>query len=621
MMKRRKQLVISIWVIAFMWVLLVTTQGCQKFAVGNAFLNKPPGEDVTIDTVFSNPKYAKQILTYAYETLPSGNGDNKIPYDGDLVGDNDPLASLTDIDESYNNNNGGAATLYYNGSLTATKANQHPNRMIFDFTGSGAWTGIRYAYLFLENVNKVPGMNEKTKKRLKAEARMIIALHYSDLFRNYGGMMWVGHAYKPNENFHNPRMTAKATLDSTIALINKAIPNLPFVLKDPGTEQGRFTKAGAMGLKCRDYLFAASPLFNSDKPYLEGKASDKKLTWFGGYDPNLWKKAVKACGDLITKNQQEGMPYQLSEPANHSLKDERKAFRHGYYDRNSPEILISIQKLYQGSRGANGMPFSKVSEGVGNTTDNYVKMFPMADGTPIDQAGSGYDPTHPYTNRDQRLYETVLVNGVPYLGQSDGAELWIGGRQHQSKRFRKTRTGYREFKFALQLNQSRFHPLQWPYLRLPEIYLSYAEALNEVNGGPTSEAYKYVNKIRNRVGLKDLPTGLSKEEFRKKVIRERALELGYEKTRWYDMVRWKIKDVFTKPLYGMYICKKSTPAAAEGECKDLGYGHHESDKFIYTRFKIRSRYWQKNFSPKWYLSPFPHDEVNKGYGLIQNPGW
>src|SRR5699024_3236587 len=121
-----------------------------------------------------------------------------------------------------------------------------------------------------------------------------------------------------------------------------------------------------------------------------------------------------------------------------------------------------------------------------------------------------------------------------------------------------------------------------------EIYLSYAEALNEVNNGPTPEAFKYVNKVRNRVGLKDLQEIMdnpnSKEEFRKKVIRERVLEFGREEVRWYDLARWKMKDAFTKTLYGMNICKKGETDA--GTCQDNGVGYTESSDYIYARFKL-----------------------------------
>jgi hypothetical protein len=141
-------------------------------------------------------------------------------------------------------------------------------------------------------------------------------------------------------------------------------------------------------------------------------------------------------------------------------------------------------------------------------------------------------------------------------------------------------------------------------LRLAEIYLSYAEAANEVNNGPTAEAYRCVNIVRNRVGLGDLPTGLSKEEFREIILNERACEFGYEEVRWYDIIRWKREDIFKKDIKGLNI-----------------YRDPNTGQKTYVEFNKPTRYWQNNFSPKWYLSAFATNELDKGYGLIQNPGW
>lgn len=611
MTQYKKRPALNGWKAPLFIALIAVIQGCNGLNLGNAFLAEPPEVDVTKDTVFNHAKYAKQFLYYTYETLYSGIGQDCC-FDVSQLGDHSLLASLTDINQDQNINNGAPSVYYYTGSYSAQVEAQDPTSMKFNFESDGAWRGIRNSYIFLENVDRVPDMSVQEKKRLKAEARMIIAYHYIRFFRNYGGMIWVDHAYSATEDFHLPRMTARATLDSTLALINMAIPDLPFTLPNPEKWAGRFTQAGAMALKIRLLLFAASPLFNSNQPYLTGEASSKKLTWYGGYDPSLWQKAVEACKDFLQKNQQEGYPYHLVNTG-HPQED----FRSGYLYRRSPELLVQVQKDYKGERGANGYPTSLINEGVGTTTDNYVKMFPMADGTPIDQPGSGYDPTHPYANRDPRLYETVLTNGAPYQGRT--AEIWVGGREHKTINYLTTRTGYRVFKFILDGRSSKGLHQMWPALRLSEIYLSYAEALDQVNGGPTPEAYKYVNMVRNRAGLDDLPTGMNKEQFRKAVVLERVLELGYEEVRWWDLIRWKMKDNFTKTLYGMRIWKKGTPEAVNA--KDLGYGYHESDQYIYVRYKIPDRYWKVNFSPKWYLSAFPQDEINKGYGLIQNPGW
>ncbi len=573
--------------------LLVSTQGCDSFGgFGNDFLEKPPSVDVTADTIFTSALYAQRFLWGAYETLPYN-----LPMEwSDRYNQMgmDQLESLTDLNQSYLSW-AGVMQLYYSGQYSAGNDNGD-NRTKYSFYNSGAWDGIRRAHIFIANIDRVPDMDQAMKERLKAEAKMIKAVHYTDLFRHYGGMIWINHAYGPNEDFTAPRMTARATMDSIVALIDEAIPNLPFELANPNTESGRFTQAGAMGLKARVLLFGASPLFNDDAPYLEGEAADEKMVWFGGYDASLWQDVADAAKALIDRT--EGSSYHLKDTGN-----PRQDFQDAYYDRDSPELLISTRYKYKagGKWEWNNYYLQAVDYGIGNPTDNYVTWFPMADGTPISDPNSGYDPQHPYANRDPRLYETVLVNDDVYQGRQ--SELWIGGRDRRTQNGGSTASGYRMRKFILDVTSAEGSVIQWPYLRLPEIYLTYAEALNEINGGPTAEAYRFVNRVRNRVDLNDLPTGLSQAEFREAVLRERALEFGYEQVRWFDLIRWKMDEDFTKTLYGMNIWKE------------------DDGSLRFERFALPDRYWKNNWSPKWYLSALPPDEINKGYGLVQNPGW
>lgn len=138
---------------------------------------------------------------------------------------------------------------------------------------------------------------------------------------------------------------------------------------------------------------------------------------------------------------------------------------------------------------------------------------------------------------------------------------------------------------------------QWPYLRLPEIYLSYAEALNEV--GRTSDAYQYVNYVRARVRLPGLKSGLTQDEMRKEILDERAREFGVEEVRYYDMIRWKQAKDFRKILHGIRIRRG------------------DNSTYSYEKFSIKKRFIQDGedgtifFTPKWYLSPFPFVEMNK----------
>ena len=577
-------------------IITLFSTGCKKFEVGNSFLEKAPSSDVTIDTIFSSLQYAQRELWGAYQTLPYG-----LNLDWSAKGNKlgmDINEGLSDLNQSYLSW-GGIMQLYYSGVYDAGIENSSSNTK-YSYTTEDSWLGIRKCWTFIENVDRVPDADAQTKKELKAEARMVMAVHYCDMYRNFGGIPWVNHAYAPTDNTNLPRLTSRATMDSIVALIDKAIPDLNWTIDDLGNWDGRFTQAAAMGLKARVLLFGASPLFNNSTPYLDGAAAQQKLVWNGSYDATLWQKAADAAKALIDKVNSQG-GYQLVKTGK-----PRQDFQDGYYKRGNGEVLISTRVRYKSPGYWDASYYfyqSAGGYGCVNPTQNYVDMFGMANGLPITDAASGYNPNDPYKNRDPRLYETIQTNGDYYQGRT--VELWIGGRERPSATGTAAHSGYGPRKFYLEGNASTSiqSVVQWPYLRLPEIYLTFAEATNEVNNGPTADAYHYVNLVRNRVGLGDLPAGLTKDQFRKAVLNERACEFGFEEVRWFDLIRWKMSDDFTKTLHGMDITKQT------------------NGQFTYVLTDLPVRFWKTTWSPKWYLSAFPSNEINKAYGLIQNPGW
>lgn len=252
-------------------------------------------------------------------------------------------------------------------------------------------------------------------------------------------------------------------------------------------------------------------------------------------------------------------------------------------------------------------------------TQELVDMFPMIDGLPITESKL-YDPKHPYEQRDPRLYETVVVNGDKYYGGI--AEIYVGGKHYQDFEgsYGAFMSGYRPRKFILDGGGGPLFEwpaeisgkvVQWPYLRLPELYLGYAEAICQTNGD-MALAYECVNKLRDRVNIGHLKAGLNKKDFLETLMNERVCEFAYEEVRWFDMIRYKRVDIFQKTPHRVVITKD--PETSEF-------------KYEYKLFKPAEngelRQWANpgKFSPKWYLSAFPSNEINKSYGLIQNPGW
>jgi hypothetical protein len=596
---------------------LAIFSSCEKVDFGDAALDEPPTVSVTLDTVFSKIEYAEHFLWQAYASLPHGiPGGNK---GGGLNGEYneanmqmiwDNLASITDIAHSYMTW-GGCARFYYPGNYSAVTENHGGNGWNgafgtkYNLYASYGWRAIRHSHIFIENINKVPDATQEYKDQLIAEAKIIIAVHYSEMFRHYGGMSWVNHAYTVDEDTELPRSTARQTLDSIVGLCNEATADLPWEITDPNWD-GRFTKASAMGLKARILLFGASPLFNDDVPYHPGQAATEELVWYGAKDPTLWQDAADAAVELINGAESHG--YALYDKSTGSgVEKYREDFRRAYYDRGNGEILISTRVTFRLASAIGGKT-KDVYFGMNNTpwgtsgpTNNYVEMFGMANGLAITDPASGYNPDFPerYLNRDPRLYETVVVQGDMYKNApADLTNATIMGHANYAK------TGYAMRKFWLDRNSatSLGSIVQYPFLRLAEIYLTAAEALNEANGGPTADAYRYVNIVRARVGLAGLAAGLSQVDFREAVLEERAKELGFEQVRWFDLVRWKREDRFTSPYTKLELTKTNSVVTAE-------------------EVNTPSRYLQNNFSSKWYLSAFPTDEINKGYGLIQNPGW
>lgn len=635
---------------ATMLALATTSTSCvDGVQFGDSFLDKAPGSDVTQDTVFNNAEYTRHFLWNTYSKLYYG-----LPYywDGGVAVkmNTGVFEALSDCWHSHNSWDEVNRQFYSGGYVPG-------NNGKFNFRGENVWQAVRAAYIFIENVDRVPGMETSEKERLKAEAECIIASRYFDMFRHYGGLPIVRKAYAGTEGIYElPRATVRETVHFMDSLLDDAAPKLPWVLDeaDRSNWDGRFTRAAAMALKCKILLFEASPLFNSDTPYCttgSQEANEKHHAWIGRYDQELWTECLKACQDFFDAVQSNGF-YALVQAEGKTPGQYRAAFRKAYDERGTTEMLISTRVRYKETFEWNYKFVSEWNNFGGYTpTEEFVEKFAWKDGRPFDYdqlAKQGNQDTM-FVNpdkdweltRDPRLYETIIVNNVPVHLADNGnmsgrrTETWINGRDAGNgpdTEAGQYATGFANNKFYMNRDDARGRTTLWPYLRLSELYLIYAEALAQ--NGHFDEAVEQVNKVRARVGMRGLRECQPNRNFNDKnmlieaIMDERACELGFEETRFFDMIRYRRADLFGQQLHGLKIHRQKDEINYDFSYSDKqpgqdGYEATQPRHFTYTKFPLNNiaRVWWKEFDPKWYLSAFPPTEINKGYGLTQNPGW
>ena len=586
---------------------------CESLKLGDEGLSKAPETSgATIDTLFATLKDADKVLAQAYWFLPYG-----IVSDFDNRMGNDQLEALTDhyISNKVTDSDG-PNLLYYTGGLSASTSMR--KYMTYNFGGTSDdrdYYAIRYGWLFLENADRIPNASAAAIACKKAEAKMCIALAYSNMLRFVGGVPLIDHAVRADETMEYPRATFAETVDFIVKLCDEAAPDLPWYTST--TDDGRFTRAAALGLKLRVLCFAASPTFNSATPW---RSDANEYHCYTNYDANRWKRAKDAADEFMTQLINNGyyQMIQATPDANGNItpRQYRLAYRKGYFNRGTTECIISIRKSNSTSYHDSMI---KDAGNYGNgCTLNYVNKFGWADGSEFPEDFDWENPNRePFfkvdpagtlvvsgvtlsETRDPRLYENVAVPG----------DIWRDGtvgRAYDNHRYRQANCpGFLQMKYILQQSTDRNTPPHFCNMRLPEVLLSAAEAYNEYEG-PSEKAIGWVNAVRARVGLKPLEEGLTKEQFRKAIQRERDCEFGFEEVRWFDMVRWGLTEAFTTPLSAL----SST-------------GNKDSEATSFT-FKVRAsfpaRSWWTNWDTKWYLSPIPTVEINKGYGMTQNPGW
>ena len=647
----------------------ILTACVDEINVGNAFLEKSPGVDVNIDTVFSKAEYARNFLWSAYGqlycTYTSGNMMNGAPID-----------VLSDSYQCYVGW-GGPIQSYYPGGLTENAQDTEDGNFQGKFsysTKSGLdsdaggrvsiYETVRKCWQLIENIERVPDMSETEKSRLRGEAYTIMASRYYDAFRNFGGLCLVKKAFGVGEDFSDGRSSAWQTVEFIDSLIQCAINEPGYIWNVPdadiGQWSGRLTRASARALRAKVWMFAASPLFNNSEPYLTYSQrptglEDEKHVWFGKEDPTLWSRCLQYCNDFFDDNAANGNYYQLVQPTSQDEAGYRMAYRRGYRYRNNesrhekifdahPTLTLSDGGWGWGWRG---FALDCLRQGGAVPTNELMECFGMQDGrnfpySDIYGAGKNPDGIDMFADRDPRLYETIVVPqkslpaGFDYAGMTY-MDSWVGGFLEKNSNVTNkddVASGYCKFKWLLDYyGGSRYDDeyIGVAYIRLAEVYLIRAEARAET--GDLAGALDDLHVVRSRVGLgrlEQMNPGLSltsnKENLINEILRERNCEIGAEcGDRTYDMIRRKRQDLFTKPLHEIRIYRLDAAGNRLTEGDQQYQAGEPWPKFEYEKPEIvvgHRRWWDPGYwTNKWYLDPVSRIEIQKGYGLTQNPGW
>ena len=603
------------------YILLLIVSSVLFFSC-DSFLDQAPTSEEDKEYIFEDYIRAQRYLDLLYYYMPARwTGDGKF---GDYYGF---LESATDMSE-YSAASGATNRGFNVGNWRhASVASEVTTKW------SASYKQIRRCWVTLENLDKFNNHPEGRKEIMTGEAYFFLAFYYNELLFRYGGVPIVTKALTLEDDLKIPRASYEETLDFIIENIDKAYELLPW--KWTGDDVGRVSRAWCLALKSRVLLYAASPLNNPTN------------------DKAKWQAAAEASRELIDYCKSSGH-HQLS-------TDWQNIFMRGYANQKNEIIVYKTtgnptitfnSKLINGQQATPGTEFW--GSGCNTPTQNFVDRFEVIK---FDEEGNAVgtekfdwnNPVHVaniYKNRDPRFYYTVLYNGRFWIKREIG--VWRDGTNYgpdiDPKNQNFSRTGYylRKFWprscFDKQNEGGAF--LSSFYIRLGEIYLNYAEAMNEAFGPYTDglnkdeqfTAVDAINELRARLicpensaiggesdpfwyvkeereenpdfpvlanGMPPYPTNLSQADARERIRNERVVELCFEDHYFYDILRWKEGSKYIGgTIYGVDVVKTG-------------------ETYTYTKKEVEQRQFDES---RMYKYPIPKDDVFS-LGIEQNPGW
>jgi len=627
---------------------IIILSSCKKF------LDVVPDDVATLDYAFRDRVRAEHYLFTCYSYMPRfGSGD-----DPALAGDeiwSNPTRSSNFPDRGFD--------LMYNGNNVS-----NPILNYWDGANGGQplWKGIRDCNIFLENVGKVKDLEEYDRKRWVAEVKFLKAYYHFYLLQLYGPIP-IDSVNLPVNATPEEVMVYREPVDKVInyivKLLDEAVPDLPLILDNRVAELGRITQPIALSVKAKVLVTAASPLFNGNHDYASMTGEEGIPLFNQTEDKTKWDKALEACQVAIDACHSAGITlYHFQNPSLHLSDSTEQVLQVSQIvtDPWNQETIWGWSGYWTNPSGSHNInsffteeftiapldPSHRTFSGCGTwaPTMKTAEMYYSNNGVPIEEDKT-YDYNHRYDiatvpvedkyfmqpgyqtaklhlNREPRFYGNIGVDGGWWygLGRFNDNQQWpiqsklnqLSGRQG-TERYSSTSFYIKKlYNYQSVYSATTYINKQWdfPIFRLADLYLLYAEALNETLDVPTEDVYKYVDMIRERAGLKSVAESwsaysiypgkyLTKAGMRDIIHRERNIELSFEGHHFWDMRRWKeaLKN-FSQPVKGWNI-EGETPAD------------------FYQPKVIRLI----NYNPRDIFWPISQSDLSVNSHLVQNPGW
>jgi len=638
-MKRMKNKYAQVKLMLFTCGVLLMASSCKKY------LDIVPDNIATIDQAFDLRASAQKYLFTCYSYLPnanSGAGNNNHTFLGSRE-----ICTINPILDAGSQPIQNMA--YGLQSSSAPVANYWDGEL----GGTPLFGGIRDCNIFLQNIERVPDITIDEKAQWIAEVKFLKAYYHFFLLRMYGPIPVIRKNIEVSADVDAVKVKREpvdTVVNYVVQLLDEAVADLPHQPGNQLEELGRATKTMALAVKAQTLVMAASPLFNGNADYANFKGKDGQQLFPTSYDAAKWQKAADACKTAIDMAKSAGnqlyyfyKPFDIPyiSPATQTCMNVRGAITDSWnletvWGAANTSWADVLQSYCTPRNAINGYSHALFGANI-----NACEMFYTKNGVPIDEDFS-WDYSNMYTalkiinredssllkpnyvtssfnvDREYRFYADLAFDGSSYFtaGKTDEKNLmyintmWGSNNVTANTVSRSSITGYWSKKLVNYKNSGSYSISRyvWPTIRLSELYLMYAESLNEV-AGPSNNVYQYIDSVRARAGLKGVVESwqnysrqpnkpATKDGLRNIIQQEIMIEFMFEGNNYWNVRRWKRLDLMNRPITG-WDYQQSTPE---------------------TFYRLKTIFTPTN-TYKDFLTPIKQYNLFVNPNLVQNPLW